>query len=237
MEEPQISVIIPAFNERDFIVEALRSVNGQSYDRLETIVVANACTDDTAKLARAVADYVIEIPRQGVSNAKNRGVEIANGNVYTFMDADSRMKEDLLEKVCFYILNGYSGGKAKIRSLDDDRLRANLFCAYAEALSRATKTFPFVDSGSGSFTFTTEELFDEIKSIYGEGFRTDLQVMEDVDFLTKIKKHGKYKFITDSCLYTSMRRFMDEGYWKCFVKDTEDVLNPIGKTRKRWRVK
>jgi len=66
------------------------------------------------------------------------------------------------------------------------------------------------------------------------GFRMDLQVMEDVDLLTRFKQKGSYKFITESCLYTSMRRFVEEGYLKCLVEDTIHVSNPQGKTRKRW---
>ena len=76
MEEPLISVVIPAYNERDFVAEALGSIRNQSYDRLETIVVANACTDDTAKVARELASRVIETPRQGISHAKNLGIQM-----------------------------------------------------------------------------------------------------------------------------------------------------------------
>jgi hypothetical protein len=72
---------------------------------------------------------------------------------------------------------------------------------------------------------------------YGQGFRTDLQVMEDVDFLAKIKKHGNYKFITESCVYVSMRRFIEEGYIECFVQDSIDFLKPEEKTRLRWNRK
>ena len=56
MEEPLISIVIPAYNEREYIAEAIRSLRGQTFDRLEVIVVANACSDDTAKVARESAD-------------------------------------------------------------------------------------------------------------------------------------------------------------------------------------
>ena len=44
MENPLVSVIIPAYNEENYIATALESTQRQSYDRLERIVVANACT-------------------------------------------------------------------------------------------------------------------------------------------------------------------------------------------------
>ncbi|MBI4149688.1 glycosyltransferase [Candidatus Woesearchaeota archaeon] len=233
-EAPLVSVIIPAYNEREYIAEALQSVQRQTYDRLETIVVANACTDDTAKIAREWASIVIETSVQGISYAKNLGAQHTNGQVYAFMDADSQMKDDLLEKVYRAMAAGHDCGKAKIRPLDDERMRAKVFCWYSEMLSRLTSTFPCIDSGAGAFTFTTRGLFRDIEQRYGQGFRTDLQVMEDVDFLTKLKKHGNYKLITESCLFTSMRRFIEEGYVKCFIEDSIAVWRPEGRTRKRW---
>jgi glycosyltransferase involved in cell wall biosynthesis len=232
--EPLISVIIPAHNERDYIAEALKSSQRQTYERLETIVVANACSDDTARVAKEFANTVIETPTQGISHAKNLGASVSEGRIFTFMDADSQMKDDLLEKVQEYTAKGYGGGKAKLSSLDDDRLRAKVHCIISEIWSRIIEPIKAFDTGAGAFTFVTRDLFTEIENNYGQGFRTDLQVMEDVDFLGKIKKHGKFKFVTNSCLYTSMRRFKEEGYLKCLVEDIIHVSRPAGKIRDRW---
>jgi glycosyltransferase involved in cell wall biosynthesis len=237
MEEPLISVVIPAYNERDYVVEALKSIRNQTYDKLETIVVANACSDDTAKVAREFANRVIEVPEQRISHAKNVGYSNAGGNICSFMDADSMAEEHLLEEVYNSIVLGFDCGKAKIRPLDDDRLRAKVFCWYSEALSRITKYWSWIDSGAGAFTFLAKDLGRKIESHNGSLYREDLMVMEDVDLLTRMKKAGNYRFITDSCLYTSMRRFMEEGYIKCFVEDSIHVLKPDGKTRDRWNKK
>ena len=127
MKEPLISIVIPAFNERDYIADALKSIKNQTYDRLETIVVANACEDDTAKIARESASLVIETPVQGISYAKNVGFAHANGEVCAFMDADSTMKDDVAEKVDQSLMDGDDCGKAKIRPLEDDRARGQVF--------------------------------------------------------------------------------------------------------------
>ncbi len=232
-QEPLISIVIPAFNEREYMADTLQSVKNQTYDRLEIIVVANGCEDDTAKIARESASLVIETPIQGISYAKNVGFSNSNGDVCAFMDADSRMKDDLAEKVCQSLADGYDCGKAKIRPLDDDRLRGQIFCLYSEALSRITKYVSWIDSGAGAFTYATRDLLEQVKEDK-ELFKTKLKVMEDVDFLIRLKKKGNYKFITESCLYTSMRRFMEEGYLKCWVEDTIHVMSPEGKDRKRW---
>ena len=234
MIKPLISVVIPAYNERDYVAEALKSIRKQSYERLETIVVANACSDDTAKVAREFANQVIETPEQGISHAKNIGYSNANGDICSFMDADSMAEEHLFEEVYNSIVQGYDCGKAKIRPLDDKRLRARIFCWYSEALSRMTKSWSWIDSGAGAFTFLARDLGRKIELPNGSLYREDLMVMEDVDFLTRMKKEGNYRFVTNSCLYTSMRRFVEEGYIKCFIEDSIHVLNPKGKTRDRW---
>jgi len=236
MADPLISIIIPAYNERDRIVRALESVRGQSYDRLETIVVANACSDDTARIARSLATRVIETQSQGVSLAKNIGYSCSNGDICSFMDADSLMGNRLLEEVLKAYVEGYDCGKAIIRPSDDDRLRARLFCWFAEILSRMTKYVPVVDSGSGAFTFLTKGLARRIQDQDGCLYKQSLIVMEDVDLLTRMKAAGRYKLIIDACLYTSMRRFKEEGYLNCMAVDTFHFMLPEGKTRARWKM-
>ena len=235
MENPLVSIIIPAYNEEAYIERALESIKRQSYDRLETIVVANACRDDTARIARSYTDNVIETPVRGMSKANNLGTTVAQGSIFTFMDADSQMKENLLEQVYLSVVKGYEVGKAKIRPLDDNGLIAKGFCLYQELIAQLLGPIPGFDSGTGGFTFATSELFKKLEKIYGYGFNPDLDVMLDVDFMTRAKKHGNYKFITESCLFTSMRRFAEEGYIKCFIEDAIHGMNPKGKTRKRWQ--
>lgn len=99
MIEPLVSIIIPAYNEQERIVGALESANRQTYDRIETIVVANNCRDDTAKIAEGLATKVIKTPRQGISHTKNLGIENAEESILSFLDADSEMEDDLIEKM------------------------------------------------------------------------------------------------------------------------------------------
>lgn len=235
MTGPLISVVLPAYNERERIAVALESLRKQRYGNLETIVVANACKDDTAAVARPLASRVIETTTQGISHAKNLGYAAASGAICAFMDADSIAEEHLLEEVSASCAQGYDCGKAKIRPSDDPRLRAKVFCLYSEALSRMTSYWSRIDSGAGAFTFLTKTVAKKIETPQGGLYREDLQVMEDVDLLARMKKAGKYKFITRSCLYTSMRRFIEEGYVRCFVEDTFHFMKPEGKTRARWQ--
>jgi len=231
---PLISVVIPAYNERDYIADAVSSLRRQSYDRLETIVVANACTDNTAGVARRVANQVIETPVQGISHARNLGYASAQGGIVAFMDSDSRAAPNLLETVAKLCARGYDCGKAKIRPSDDPRLRAVIWCWYVEHVSRQAEKAGQGQNGAGAFTFLTRDLAKRVELADGKLYREDLKVMEDVDLLNRLVQAGKYKFVTESCLYTSMRRFIDEGYVHCFNEDNKHFDDPQGKTRARW---
>lgn len=89
---PDVSVVIPTRNRRDFLRLALFSVLRQREVDLEVIVVDDASTDDTAQIAGGTADPRVRLLRQaspgGVSAARNRGIEEAKGAWVAFLDDD-----------------------------------------------------------------------------------------------------------------------------------------------------
>ncbi len=171
---------------------------------------------------------------QGISFAKNLGTESAKGEILVFLDADSLVKKDLLEKVLFYINKGFDGGRAKIKPISKNPVKANLIYGFSDIKARIGAKIPKVDiMGSGAFTFVTKKLFDKIVDKHGEGFNTKLMVFEDVDFFTKIKQNGKFKYISNSYISSSMRRYDEEGYVKCIVEDVVAIFKK-NNARKRW---
>ena len=236
MDKPLISVIIPAYNEEKYIATTLNSLKKQNYKNVEIIVVANNCTDKTVSIAAQSADIVLQTDIQGISFAKNLGAESAKGEILVFLDADSLVKKDLLEKVLFYINKGFDGGRAKIKPISTNPIKANLIYGFSDIKARIGAKIPKVDfMGSGAFTFVTRKLFDKIFDKHGEGFNTKLMVFEDVDFFTKIKQNGKFKYISNSYIYSSMRRYDEEGYVKCLVEDTVAIFKK-NNARKRWNL-
>jgi len=90
---PRVSVVMPAYNARAFLVRALDSIRNQTYDDLEMIVVNDGSTDDTAQI---LAAYQQQEPRlrvshqdnHGLADALNRGCRMARGGYLARMDAD-----------------------------------------------------------------------------------------------------------------------------------------------------
>ncbi|NNE65997.1 MAG: glycosyltransferase family 2 protein [Pyrinomonadaceae bacterium] len=97
MDQPSISVVIPAYNAERFIGDALQSVFDQSKRVSEIVVVDNSSSDDTAKIARKLGATVVEEAERGVSAARNRGIERARMDWIAFMDADDVWSPDKIE--------------------------------------------------------------------------------------------------------------------------------------------
>ncbi len=87
-----ISVIIPCYNQADFLGEAIRSALDQNYARLEVIVVDDGSTDETAEVAGRYPRVVCERQaNRGLAGARNRGLEGSRGEYVVFLDADDRL--------------------------------------------------------------------------------------------------------------------------------------------------
>ena len=85
---PFFSVIIPAHNSAEWIRKGLESIRAQTWTNYELIVVCDACTDDTAKVAREYTKRVI-ITDYGLDGmARNAGLDAAKGDWILFMDDD-----------------------------------------------------------------------------------------------------------------------------------------------------
>jgi glycosyltransferase involved in cell wall biosynthesis len=75
MTTPLVSVIIPAYNAEDFLLEAMESIQKQNYSPLEIIIVDDGSTDGTGKLAAGFGEdvrYVYQYNR-GTAAARNKG--------------------------------------------------------------------------------------------------------------------------------------------------------------------
>ena len=88
MDKPFFSVIIPAHNSAAYIRKGLDSIKAQVFKDFELIIVCDACTDDTEKVAREYADKVIVTEFGCDGPARSAGMDVAEGEWLLFMDDD-----------------------------------------------------------------------------------------------------------------------------------------------------
>jgi len=101
MKKPILSVIIPAHNEEAFIGKCLDSLSKQTLEKkyFEVIVVNNASKDGTAKIARKYNVRVINENKKSVVLARQKGVDVAKGEIIVSGDADTTYPPNWLKKI------------------------------------------------------------------------------------------------------------------------------------------
>jgi cellulose synthase/poly-beta-1,6-N-acetylglucosamine synthase-like glycosyltransferase/peptidoglycan/xylan/chitin deacetylase (PgdA/CDA1 family) len=92
-----VSVIVPAYNEKEGIEAAVQSLAGGDYPAIEVVVVDDGSTDGTAALVEALAlpnVRVVRVPNGGKSNALNTGVALARSDLIVTVDGDTIFEKD-----------------------------------------------------------------------------------------------------------------------------------------------
>lgn len=98
----KFSVVIPAFNEVEYIARSIRALKSQNIKRscFEIIVVDNNSTDQTFNLAvKSGADKIVKERKQGTNAARQRGYRESQGEIIVFLDADSEPPSNWLKKI------------------------------------------------------------------------------------------------------------------------------------------
>lgn len=98
---PKISVITPSYNQAQFIERTILSVLDQKYPNLEYIVVDGKSTDNTMDIVRKYEGRLrwISEPDQGQSDAINKGLRMASGDILCYLNSDDLLKPGSLQTV------------------------------------------------------------------------------------------------------------------------------------------
>jgi glycosyltransferase involved in cell wall biosynthesis len=106
----KLTVIIPTYNEKDYIEDAIKSVEFAD----EIIVIDSFSTDDTKQIALAAGCKVIERKFDTFSNQKNHAISYASSDWILFLDADERVSQKLRIEIVKAITNSnFAGYKIK----------------------------------------------------------------------------------------------------------------------------
>ena len=102
---PRVSVIIPVYNCPDYVGQAIKSVLDQTYQDYEVIVIDDGSTAETYQALQPYMDSIRYIyqQNQGVASARNKGIEMAQGELIAFLDHDDYFLPNklALQVACF----------------------------------------------------------------------------------------------------------------------------------------
>jgi glycosyltransferase involved in cell wall biosynthesis len=210
-ENPFISVVIPAYNEENYIGNTLQSLLQQDFQDFEIIVVDNASQDGTAEVARKFGARVVYEGKRTVGAARQRGCLEAKGEIIAMTDADtilppnwlSRIAEEFKKDEKLVAFGGlytlYSGpvlARLWIHHF------AHFLWIFDKWMSNGCWNIP------GSNIAFRKDAFMKVG-----GFREDLPIGEDVDLSLRLAKVGKVVLDFRFRVATSGRRYR-KGFFK-----------------------
>lgn len=191
-----ISVIIPALNEANFIERAIESA--WSAGAFEVIVVEGGSQDDTLALANAAGCKLIE-SKPGRAKQQNAGAELAGGDILLFQHADTRFEEESIYQIRELLIDDtiIAGGFRQQIEANGWMFRV-LESGNARRVSR--RGLPFGDQG----IFIRREVFSQLG-----GFPV-VPLMEDLILMKKVRRIAKPRLLPGP-IYVSARRWQRHG--------------------------
>ncbi len=191
-----ISVVIPTLNEEANLPKSLQSVG--KIPRGEVIVADGGSQDRTVPVAQEWgAKIVLSEPSRG--GQMNAGARIASGDILLFLHADTVLPEKYAELIRHALLDpNISGGSFAVKF----SLKTRGLNVKSRAISWRTKVLrkPYGDQA----IFVRASLFSLM------GGYADIPLMEDVEFVNRLRRRGKLAFIREPVV-TDSRRFESQG--------------------------
>lgn len=201
-----LSIVIPAFNEEQLILDCLNSIaesihaNAKPGFTHEVIVVDNNSTDKTAQLARQTGAQVVFEPINQIGRARNTGAAAAGGDWLLFVDADSLLNPGMVADILRMIESGQYVGCGSVMHMPGLPWWGNAAMRLWTVLS---VTFRWA---SGALVVCRTDAFRDVG-----GFNQELFAADEIDLSQLLKqwgrkRHLKFTILTRHPLVTSPRK-------------------------------
>ena len=95
-----VSVVVPVYNSERYVSECVESILQQNYKNIELLLINDGSTDSSGMILRSLESdkvRVVNTENKGVSEARNKGLELAQGKYIVFVDADDLISPDYIE--------------------------------------------------------------------------------------------------------------------------------------------
>lgn len=213
MRETQVSIIVPVYNVEPYLRQCLDSILGQTFTNFEVLLVNDGSPDSSGDICREYVEkdsrfHYFEKENGGLSDARNYGIERAQGEYLTFIDSDDFVNEKHLENLFLasrltnadITIGGFSRFENGTFWLYQDYFSSDSLVSFtsAQAIQHLDSMFdvPFLNFSTAWGKLFKRELFSELRFPYGK-------YAEDQFIIWKLylKARSIYTFNVDSYVY------------------------------------
>lgn len=232
---PSISVIIPAFNEADYIPDTLRRLAaaerlfGSAEDAaIQIVVVDNGSIDRTPELAQSAGATVVHEAEHNVARVRNTGAANALHDILVFLDADTLIPPELPAMIARLMMSPTCAGGAVdcLHHARNPLIRAHLKFWRAIGLIGGM--------GQGACQFCRKSVFKQLG-----GYDEKWYMGEDVEFFWRLKRFARKRrlrisYIREPKVIPSPRRWDCWPLWRTLLWTNPLVTAAFCRLRSAW---
>lgn len=197
------SIIIPTYNEEEYLPVLLESIKEQDFDDYEVIVADANSTDRTREIAEEYGCIVVDGGLPGVG--RNNGAKVAKGEYLLFLDSDLQLTEDYLRDVLYeFQIENVGIAITQMKPLSN-KVQDKIFHDFANYFMISVEKIK--PHGAGCYGIIAKR---ELHEKCG-GFDESLTFGEDTDYIERLAKEERFKVLRNAKIGVSTRRLEEEG--------------------------
>lgn len=210
-----LSIIIPTLNEEKYLPRLLQSIKKQNFFNYEIIVSDAGSSDKTEVVAKSYgANFILSNQVKHPSFQRNKGAEIAKGDILLFLDADSVLPNGFLQKTVNQFKARDLVGAGFYIKFNPNRWYYNIYSFISNFICF------FKQRGRHPASIGAGIVAKKDAHFLISGFDLRVVLAEDYDYCMRITKIGRFRMIRGVKLLYSSRRIQKEGFlvsgWKWF---------------------
>ncbi len=214
----KLSIIIPCFNQVDLLKDCLSSISRQSFNSYEIIVIDGNSTDGTKAFLKKVSDSIKHVsePDNGIYDAMNKGINMANGEWLYFMGVDDRFYDsELLDSFWVLITNKnvkIIAGKILYEFKEQD----SFFIKRRKGLVKSSwsQKIWIKNTLHHQGTFYNKSIFNKMS------FNTDYKILADYDLNLKLWQQKRSILIIDKIIARCGTQGLSKEYnWSLYEEE------------------
>lgn len=236
----KISVIVPVYNAEKWLKRCVDSILNQNYDNFELILVNDGSKDNSGAICDEYANYdarvkVIHKENGGVSDARNAGIDKADGDYITFVDSDDELKNGFFENAFSKIENEdwYISGISELLKQGDkiiernSKINESRYMTVVDLYNNCERDFPIILLKGPCHKFYKRSIVTENNLLFDK----TLSLGEDLFFNIQYVKFAKTVFFDEAIYYLYHKENENSLTTKFYPNKYEEAL----KIYDNWR--